>query len=111
MNVQQRDVVLIPVIFSDQTAKKTRPAIIISNDQINSTSDDVLLIPLTSVMKELPYSVFITDNDLADGKLAAPCRACADKLFTAHKSLIARKIGRTKYHVIKAIKEAISQVV
>jgi mRNA interferase MazF len=72
MNVKQRDVVILPVPFSDQTAQKARPAIVVSNDKINATSEDIILVPLTSVLKDTPYSLLITDNDLSDGRLAAP---------------------------------------
>ncbi len=31
-NVKQRDLILLPIPFSDLTAKKRRPVIVISND-------------------------------------------------------------------------------
>lgn len=111
MNVKQRDVVLLPVLFSDQSARKMRPAIVISNDHINTTTDDVMLVPLTSVIKDVPYSIFITDDDLAEGRLAAPSRARADKIFTANKTLIARKIGVIKHPVLSAIKQEINKAI
>lgn len=111
MNVKQRDVVLLPVFFSDQTARKTRPAIVISNERINSISDDIMLIPITSVINDAPYSVFITDTDLSEGRLAAPSRARADKIFTAHKSLIAKKIGVVKHQILTALKQEINKAI
>ncbi len=111
MNAKQKDVVLLPVIFSDQTESKVRPAIVISNNEINETSDDVMLVPLTSVLKEAPYSIMITDKSLTDGKLAAPSRARADKIFTADKSLIERKIGTIKQEILTAIKQEIMNAI
>lgn len=107
MNFEQGDVVILPVPFSDQSARKARPAVVVSNNRINSASDDVVLVPLTSVLKDSPYSVLITDRDLEQGKLAAPSRARADKIFTAHKDLIAMKIGIVRSNVMAEIKQEI----
>lgn len=111
MNVKQRDVVILPVPFSDQTAQKARPAIVVSNDKINANSEDIIFVPLTSVLKDAPYSILITDNNLSEGKLAAPSRARADKIFTAHKSLIKIRIGSIKQNILNEIKKEINKAV
>ena len=111
MNVKQCDVVLLPVPFSDQTALKVHPAIVVSNDNINVTSDDVILIPLTSVIKDVPYSVTVTQKSFAEGELITTSRARADKIFTAHKSLIKMKIGKIKLSILAEIKEEITKAI
>ncbi len=110
MNAKQGDVVIIPVPFSDQTARKARPAIIVSNNQINA-GEDVILVPLTSVLKDAHYSVLITTDDLSEGMLNAPSRARADKIFTAHKDLVAMKIGAIKKETLAAIKTEIIKAI
>ena len=111
MNVKQCDVVLLPVPFSDQTARKVRPAIVVSNDNINVSSDDVILVPLTSVIKDVPYSVIVTQKSFAEGELIIPSRARADKIFTAHKSIIKMKIGKINSSVLTEIKQEIIKTV
>ena len=111
MNVKQGDVVLLPVPFSDQTARKVRPAIVVSNDSINVTSDDVILVPLTSVIRDVPYSIIVTQKSFAEGELIATSRARADKIFTAHKSLIKIKIGKIKLSALAEIKQEIIKAV
>jgi mRNA interferase MazF len=111
MNVKQRDLVLIPVPFSDQTARKVRPAIVISNDRINNSSEDVLLVPVTSVLKDVPYSMPIVQESLSEGKLLVISRARADKIFTAEKSLIQMKIGALKPDVFSALKQEILKTI
>lgn len=111
MSFKQRDLVLLPVPFSDQTAKKVRPAIVVSNDSINLTSDDLMLVPLTSVIKDVPYSVFITQENLSEGRIITVSRARADKLFTAHKSLIKMKIGVVRHDIIEKIKHEIIKAI
>ena len=110
MNVKQCDVVLLPVPFSDQTARKVRPAIVVSNDSINASSEDVILVPLTSVLKDVPYSITITQKSFAEGKLIVPSRARADKLFTAHKSLVKMKIGKIELSVLAEITKTLMRV-
>jgi len=82
-----------------------RPAIVVSNNAINSTSEDVIMVPLTSVIKDVPYSVLITEKSLKDGSLVATSRARADKIFTAHKDLIQMKIATIRSDVLAEIKE------
>ena len=111
MKVQQSDIVLLPVPFSDQTTQKIRPAIVISNNKINNSSEDVILVPLTSVLKDVPYSVFINQECLSDGKLLVPSRARIDKPFTVHHSLIKAKIGTIKAEILTVIKKEIGKIV
>ena len=111
MNVKQGDIVLLPVPFSDQTSLKVRPAIIVSNDRINAASEDIILIPLTSVIKDAPYSILIVQNNLSEGELIVTSRARADKIFTAHKSLIKLKIGALKHSILTEIRQEIIKVI
>ena len=101
--MKQGDVVLLSVPFSDQSSSKVRPAVIISNDQLNSSCDDLILVPITSVIKEVPYSVFIEQKSFVSGKLIVPSRIRADKPFTAHKTLIQLKIGQLSDDVFEQV--------
>ena len=42
------DVVLVPFPFSNQTAAKKRPAVIISSDAYNNISSDIVIMAITS---------------------------------------------------------------
>ena len=49
MTIYERgDVVLVPFPFSDQSASKKRPAVIISSDRYNKLSSDVVIMAITS---------------------------------------------------------------
>ncbi len=41
------DVILVPFPFSDQSATKKRPAIIVSSDMYNSISQDIVIMAIT----------------------------------------------------------------
>ena len=110
MKVKQGAVVLLPVPFSDQTTQKVRPAIVVSNDNINTSSDDVILVPLTSIIKDVPYSLLITQDCLSEGKLLVPSRVRVDKPFTAHYSLVKAKIGVIKADFLSKIKQELTKI-
>ncbi|WP_200801078.1 type II toxin-antitoxin system PemK/MazF family toxin [Ornithinibacillus halophilus] len=55
--------VLSPVPFSDLSNRKQRPVLIISNDDYNQMMDDILVVAITSHLKDLDYSVMIEQKD------------------------------------------------
>lgn len=93
MKISQKEIVLIPYPFSNLEEKKIRPALIISNNFFNNKSKDCLLAPLTSVIKDEPYSILIEQKDLSSGKLIRQSRIRLDKLFVIEKDKIVFKIG------------------
>ena len=50
--LKQREMVLIPIPFSDLKSKKRRPVIVISNDIYNQKTEDILAIAVTSNQHE-----------------------------------------------------------
>jgi len=105
MKVYQKDLVLIPYPFSNIEEKKVRPALILSNDLFNKKSDDCLLAPLTSVIKNEPYSILIDQDDLSSGKLIVSSRIRLDKLFVIEKNKIVFKIGILNEQTFSKVKK------
>lgn len=103
MNFQQKEIVLLPYPFSDQEGTKVRPAIIISNNNFNKKSEDCILLPLISIIKEVPYSVLITQDDLNSGNLLKSSRIRIDKIFTIRQNLVRMKIGTINNKVFEKI--------
>lgn len=104
MNVNQKEIVLLPYPFSDLQGAKVRPAIVVSNDFFNRKSADCIMIPLTTVIKDEPYSIIINQEDLSSGKLLKSSRARADKVFAVKKDLITRKLGMVSDKTFEKIK-------
>ncbi len=110
MIFQQKELVLLPYPFSDQGGSKVRPAIIISNDNFNKRSEDCVMVPLTTIIKDEPFSLIINQDNLESGKLLKQSRVRIDKLFTIKKSLIMMKIGKVNEKTLEKIKSEISKV-
>lgn len=94
MTPKQRDIVLIPIPFSDLTSIKRRPVIVLSNDRHNQRSEDVLVTAMTSKLTRVPYSVRVKPADLSEGTLKKESLIRADKIYTLSRAIIAKRFGR-----------------
>lgn len=94
MNVAQRDIVLVPFPFSDQSGRKVRPAIVVSNSAFNQASDDVILMGMTSNTAKEKYTVLVTKRNLEEGNLQDECCIKVENILKLDKSLIIKKIDR-----------------
>lgn len=94
MNAAQRDIVLVPFPFSDQSGRKVRPAIVVSNSVFNQASDDVLLMGMTSNIAKEQYTVLVTKKNLEEGTLKDDCCIKVENILKIDKSLVIKKIDR-----------------
>jgi mRNA interferase MazF len=76
------EIVLIPVPFTDLTSARRRPVIVISNDQYNSSLEDIIVVAMTSNPHSTRYSFVVTPTDLVAGALNRPGRVRVDKIYT-----------------------------
>ncbi len=59
---KQGDIVLIPVPFSNLKQQKQRPVLIISNDSYNEVMEDIVVLAITSKIRDLLYSFIFYCN-------------------------------------------------
>ncbi len=85
----KNEVVLVRFPFSDRSASKVRPAVIVSTPH---ASQDVFLVPLTSRTGGLLSGEFILSHWTEAG-LNVPT-AVKRGLYTIHQSLVAKAVGR-----------------
>lgn len=110
MILKQKELVLLPYPFSDQVGSKVRPAIIVSNDNFNKRCEDCVMVPLTTIIKDEPFSLIVNQDSLESGKLLKQSRVRIDKIFTIKKSLIIMQIGKINDKTFDKIKAEISKI-
>lgn len=86
MMFKQRDIVLVPFTYSDLSATKRRPILVVSNNIYNKTFPDVLVCVITTNLKGDNYSIFLADTDLEFGILPEPSVIKCHKLYTVQQS-------------------------
>lgn len=109
--ISQRDIVLLIFPFSNLSASKVRPALVISNNQYNAKFEDLIAVAMTSNLKTRGHSILVTDEDLEEGKLIVNSKIKPDKIFSASQKLVRTKIGRIEKKVYDQVIEALLDVV
>lgn len=90
------DVVLVPFPYTDLSASKQRPALVLTNGPFNGAGEDLVLCAMTSNLANSANSVLLADADMESGRLAATSRVKVAKVVTLHKSILRKKVGRVK---------------
>jgi len=109
--IEQKDLLLVPFPFSDQRGRKVRPVVVVSNNEFNINSDDVLVAGVTSNISKDKYTVILTNKDLDEGKLSAPCCIKAENILKIDKSIIIKKIGKIKKDRLDLIRKIILEII
>lgn len=103
------DVVLVPFPFTNQTAFKQRPAVVVSNRAYNASRQDVVIMAITSQVRPLPGSgeVWIKEWQLAN--LLKPS-VIKPVFATLEQKLIVRRLGALEAQDQFALRAAIAAV-
>lgn len=107
MTFKQGEIVVIPFPFTDLSAVKQRPVLIISSTGYNESTEDVIICGITSNLKDAGYSVVIDNGSLSTGQIPVISRIKVDKIFTLKQSLAKKKVARIKPEVMDAVKAEI----
>jgi mRNA interferase MazF len=88
------DIVLIPVPFTDLSSQKRRPVVVISNDAYQQKTKDIVVVAMTSNVRQTDYGFVITTKDLNRGTLNRPSQIRVDKIYTLAQSIIIKTFGQ-----------------
>ena len=96
-------VVLVRFPFSDLSASKLRPALVVARAGVS----DWVLCQITSNPYGDPMSVAISRDSFATGGLMRDSFARPGKLFTANEGIVVRSVGQLSSEAHRAVVEAI----
>ena len=109
INYKRGDVVLVPFPFSDQTAIKKRPAVIISTNKYNDNSSDVIIIAITS---QANIAMDIGECLIVDWQKAGLIKTSSIKpaISTIEKALILKDLGKLSDRDMYSMNTALSKL-
>lgn len=102
--IQQGDLFFVPFPFSDQSGRKVRPVIVLSNNEFNKHSEDIIVIGVTSNISKDKYTLNLENEDLEEGKLINRCVIKVENILKLDRYLIIKKIGKIN-------KEKLNQII
>jgi mRNA interferase MazF len=104
----QRDIVLIPFPYTDLTGSKKRPALIISNINLNKTEDRICCLVTSNIHKE---NIKVENSNLEEGILPFKSSIKAYRIFTIDKNIIIKKLCIVKEDFHNKIIEEVNKYI
>ena len=108
---KQRDIVLIPMPYTDLSAAKKRPALVLSNDAYNESGSDILAVMVTSTRHRMLYDITINQSDMASGELPKQSYVRSDRVFSIAQKLIVKTYGCVTDIFYITINESINRLI
>jgi mRNA interferase MazF len=100
-------VVIVHFPFSDLTASKLRPAVVLAD----AGRGDWILCQITSKPYGDPLALRLEDGDFTHGSLRLTSFIRPGKLFTAHVSLVASQVGELRSDKLAALRDAVKRMI
>ena len=100
------DIVLVPFPFTDQSAVKRRPAVVVSSSAYHRARPDLLIMAVTS---QQPSTLTVGEVQVQDWKSAGLLKPSILKpvLTTIEPALVLKKLGRLTPHDQVALRQAL----
>ncbi|HHT9125849.1 MAG TPA: type II toxin-antitoxin system PemK/MazF family toxin [Candidatus Brocadiia bacterium] len=108
---KQRDILIIPIPFTNLTANKKRPVVVLSNDHYNNKAEDIVVIAVTSNIERKEYSILISNQDLEEGVLPHQSIVRVDKIYTLNNSIVIKKLGVLRKETFKKVKDTLIKLI
>ena len=83
----------------------------ISNNQYNRDTRDVVVVAMTSNPEVTDYSFPITSLNLISGKLNRPGKVRVDKIYTMSQAIIVKTFGRVDSSTLDRVRSALTRLI
>ena len=107
----QRDIILIPIPFTDLTSNKKRPVLVLSNDEYNKKNEDIIVAAITSKIYKRDYSIIINNKDLDKGELKVKSMIRIDKIYTLSQQIVIKKFGSLNLTCFNKVRKKIIKLI
>jgi mRNA interferase MazF len=100
------DVVVAPFPFSDLTASKKRPALVVAT----LTGGDIVLCQITSQSVSDSYAITLANSDFTSGNLRQASHIRPNRLFTADSKIVLYRAGVINGNKLKEVTSKLVQI-
>ncbi len=107
--ISQKDLILLPFPFSDNSGSKIRPALILSNKEYN-LSKDIIVCGITSNLRNNNFSINLDNDCLESGILYEKSLIKPGTILKIKKELVIAKIGKIKINIFKKVISKLNQI-
>ena len=112
ISFSQGDVVLVPFPFTDLSATKQRPALVLSPERLNKIRPDLVVAAITS---QVPAAldedeILLSASELGATGLPKPSIIKLGKIFTIHQGLIRKKLGNIGEATLKNVRQKLVEL-
>lgn len=97
------DIVIVPFPYTDLSAAKERPALVVSNASFNR-GHDVIVCAISSQLAQTEHSVLIGKEDLRSGKLAKPSRVRVSRIATLERSILRARVAKLRPETLARVR-------
>ena len=104
------DVVLVPFPFTDQSASKKRPAVVISSPAYNAARPDLIIMAATSQLRPTNSIGEVVVGQWREAGLLKPS-AIKPVITTIEKGLVIKAMGKLAGEDQRALREAVANII
>lgn len=106
---ERGDIVLVPFPFSDQTAIKKRPAVIVSSNVYNRISADLVIMAITSKVEK---ALHIGEYKIKKWKEAGLLKVSQVKpaISTIEQNLVIKKLGKLTTGDLRSLNKSLKSL-
>ena len=108
---KQGDIVMVPMSYADLSSGKIRPALVLSKDNYNQKSTDILAVMITSTRNRKPFDVTIHEDDMAQGALPKQSYVRSDRVFSIAQKLVKKTYGSVRDSFYQSVYEVINHLI
>lgn len=108
---KQGDILLIPIPFTDLSSNKKRPVLVLSGNDYNYKTEDIIVAAITSNLTEKNNVVMLSGKDLEEGTLKVESCIRVDKIYTLSQSIVISKFGSVRKYIIDDVRKSLYKIV